>query len=90
MKILKNPTAITEWSCETTCTECEAVLEVDSSDISYVFRSQKDGDDYYAKCPFCHTQLYLSTSSMPRAVKRALDKRLSNEEANSRDVSNPF
>lgn len=71
MKIISKPD--TNWNTRHTCLHCEAVLEVDKSDIKSTYY---DGDirdpgyfKYTADCPICHVSFEILRSLLPKAVQ---------------------
>ena len=71
MKILSKPNL--EWSEEATCQYCDAVLEIDSSDLFFEFGCKND-DLFYAWCPVCNHKLFTS-NPIPKLLKIELVKK---------------
>lgn len=82
MKIIKQPD--TSWSCQHTCSQCEAVLELEKTDIrcNYYSGSQYQNDppsySYYAICAVCGCSFSISVDSIPKIVKLELQKKATN------------
>jgi len=72
MKVIQASVDLATWSREVTCTSCESVLEVESSDISYQWAN--DSNCYHASCSLCDYKMYFKASDLPKIVIRDAEK----------------
>lgn len=76
MKILKQPD--TNWSHKHTCSKCDAELEVEKTDVKYVYCSgygrEPDYDYWTATCPVCSESFHVPVTKIPKAVQVEIKK----------------
>ena len=72
MKIIKKYDTAT-WSYNFTCSSCETEMEVEKSDLKYVY-DFRDGDYVTFSCPTCKRDACLIAKFLPKAIILELAK----------------
>lgn len=57
-----------DWKYTCACVECEWVLEIEASDLRYVY-DQRDGAAVVFQCSVCRRENWRNASIVPKAVQ---------------------
>jgi len=78
MKVIKQPDT-SGWKFEHTCSTCDAVLQVEASDVKYTYNPGDFRDpgyeSYYAYCACCSTQFNIPEGKLTKAIKHQAKQR---------------